>query len=357
MKKKRIIILISFLCLLSLGYFLYDSHDMHVLTKQMTQRLFSENIVNHKNADMYLNISTCYEDDQPTHPKVISFDQPWNGYRYWMAYTPYLFGKDYYENPCIVVSQDMIHWNTIQGYENPLEPVPDQYIKAKIYNSDTHLIYNSDTHQMECWWRYVDDTQDKVIIYRKVTEDGVHWSDKEVIFEEVRSQKDFLSLSLIYENQMYHLWYIDKNNTMKYCSGKDAHQFNTPRKINIEYENPQLRSWHFDVIHTDHGYEMIMSAFIKGKKHLTMNLYYASSQDNIHYDTFKKILGPSQGNQFDNSGIYRSSFIYKNGCYYVFYSGISKDDHRHIGLAYGEDIFDLQGLRKEDISNFLKKAK
>lgn len=32
-----------------------------------------------------LNIISSYGDDQAFHPKVLNFDKPWNGYRYWMA--------------------------------------------------------------------------------------------------------------------------------------------------------------------------------------------------------------------------------------------------------------------------------
>ena len=36
-----------------------------------------------------LDIISSYGDDQAFHPKVLNFEKPWNGYRYWMAYTPY----------------------------------------------------------------------------------------------------------------------------------------------------------------------------------------------------------------------------------------------------------------------------
>jgi len=46
-----------------------------------------------------LDIISSYGDDQAFHPKVLNFDKPWNGYRYWMAYTPYPGADQRKENP------------------------------------------------------------------------------------------------------------------------------------------------------------------------------------------------------------------------------------------------------------------
>lgn len=55
-----------------------------------------------------LNIETYLAGkDQPTHPSVISFDNTWNGYKYWMTYTPYQEGNGEEENPSIAVSNDL----------------------------------------------------------------------------------------------------------------------------------------------------------------------------------------------------------------------------------------------------------
>lgn len=46
-----------------------------------------------------LDIISSYGDDQAFHPKVLNFEKPWNGYRYWMAYTPYPGADQRKENP------------------------------------------------------------------------------------------------------------------------------------------------------------------------------------------------------------------------------------------------------------------
>ena len=39
--------------------------------------------------------------NQGYHPKVLSFNKLWNGYKYWIAYTPYPHGDETKENPFI----------------------------------------------------------------------------------------------------------------------------------------------------------------------------------------------------------------------------------------------------------------
>lgn len=71
-----------------------------------------------------LDIKTYFAGrNQPTHPNVISFDTPWHGYRYYMAYTPYPYQNGFEENPCLAASNDLIHWETPAGLYNPLRPV------------------------------------------------------------------------------------------------------------------------------------------------------------------------------------------------------------------------------------------
>ena len=49
-----------------------------------------------------LNIETYLAgQDQPTYPSVIGFDNKWNGYRFWMVYTPYPEANGEEENPSI----------------------------------------------------------------------------------------------------------------------------------------------------------------------------------------------------------------------------------------------------------------
>lgn len=301
---------------------------------------------NKKLSDFYLKLDNARGEDQVTHPKVISFKKKWNGYKYWIAYTPYPYADQAQENPHVMVSNDLVTWYSKKYYENPLdEVITNDHLK--VYNSDTHLLYNPDTDRLECYWRFVDDIKDEVIIYKRTTRDGIKWTEKEVFLKSKRSKTDYLSPVVMYENKKYMVWYVDRDKTVKYIEyDKNEKKWTPPRLINIEYYDPTLLSWHLDVIKTNKGYEAILVAFDSWQNRGKMKLYYSSSKDNIVWTKAKEILSTNNG------GIYRSSILYLNDTYYIFYSEITKTNKRGVGMVYGTSITNLNGLKLTNVEKF-----
>ncbi|MBQ6282481.1 MAG: hypothetical protein IJK66_02965 [Bacilli bacterium] len=351
-KSKKIIgILITVIVLLTIFIiFLYTHNhiflDNKVFVKKVNKKKV-EVVEYYHNAAQKLELKSAYGDNDAFHPKVISFKKKWNGYKYWMVFSPYPRGNDGKENPHIKVSNDLINWTEPVGFKNPLDGRPTNYRMGVNYNSDPHLVYNYDTDTLECYYRYVNDSNDKVIIYRKTTKDGVNWSKKEEIISARRSKKDYLSPAIIYEDGIYKMWSVDRDRKVKYMESVDGYKYSNERTISLKYQLSTLKNWHLDVIHTDKGYEMIVVAYTSWEDRLSMNLYYFKSNDNINYDEGIAILRPSISS-WDNKGIYRSSILYEDGMYYVFYSAMSRKMGRGIGIAYGEDISNLKGLNLKE---------
>jgi hypothetical protein len=108
------------------------------------------------NSKYKLNIYSSYGDDESYHPKVLTFDEEWNGYKYWMSFTPYPSGDDRKENPHIVASNDLVNWEKVIKPDRALDE-PSGNIPLVVYNSDAHIVYNEDMNQMEMYWRFVND--------------------------------------------------------------------------------------------------------------------------------------------------------------------------------------------------------
>lgn len=102
-----------------------------------------------------------------THPSVKYFPNGWNGYKFWLAYTPYPGVAK--ENPVIVVSQDGRNWATPEGLTNPLAGQP-----STGYNSDTELIYTP-SRKLRCYWRWYTETSTPSTLRYKESDDGVNW--------------------------------------------------------------------------------------------------------------------------------------------------------------------------------------
>ena len=299
-----------------------------------------------------LDIISSYGDDQAFHPKVLNFEKPWNGYRYWMAYTPYPGADQRKENSHVCVSNDRIHWKPFEGEGkavslDPLTPFEDP---DKQYNSDTHLVYRKDIDTLECYWRQVDNRTRIDKIMKRTTTDGIHWSKAQnVLVSDARTDR-ILSPAIIYENGRYKMWTVNckRKFPVLYRESKDGFHWTTPSTIQLKYPSDRLRSWHLDVIHTEKGYEMLVVAFYKGHRHREMNLYYTSSKNEHDFKKCITILKPSEKEKaWDNRGIYRSSFFVENGIYYIYYSGIGypkgPNSSQGVGLTYGPSVKNIHG--------------
>lgn len=300
------------------------------------------------NASSPLDIVSSYGNIYNYHPSLVYFENGWNGYKYWCAYTPYPKCDDKYENPHITVSNDLKKWETPKGFSNPLEPMPSDYEHGEIYNSDTELVYNSDTGTLECWWRFFDRPHDNhVILRRKTTTDGVHWSAAEDMLVADMNRIDFLSPAIIYENGKYKMWAINENTrySIDYRESKDGKNWSEIRKIPVEFDDKELYPWHLDVIHTAKGYEMAISAYYpKTRDRQQMNLYYSFSADNKDYSKAQLLLSPTRNtSKWDNKGLYRSSLLYADGKYYLIYSGLNKKTGPSgLGLIGGSNPFNMK---------------
>lgn len=288
-----------------------------------------------------LNLITKESTNQGYHPKVIAFDKPWNGYTYWMAFTPYPYGDETKENPVINVSNDMKKWTEPDGINNPLDiPSPSD---EKHYNSDTHILYNDDTNQIELFYRYVNEETNEVTIYKMTTSNGRNYSEKEIFLKsDNRKKLDYVSPTIIYDKGTYKIWYVDKREV--YYFEKTNNNTTEPKKLNIKYDD-NYRSWHIDVIYNKDKkqYELISCAYQDVNHREFMPLFYTSSSNNVDWSKPIKILEASKNkSHWDSQGLYRSSLLYINNKYYLFYSGHNNKEENGIGLVYGSDISKLK---------------
>lgn len=126
----------------------------------------------------YASIATCVMPPYPVggnnlsviHPSVLDFGQQWNGYRWWMANTPY--PPQDHENPCIYVSNDRVNWIFAPGAPVPIDPTPPTG-----YNSDVELV-RDDTGGLVCYYRHNVEGgvgTRSTIIYARQSPDGSTW--------------------------------------------------------------------------------------------------------------------------------------------------------------------------------------
>lgn len=325
----------------------YLNYYMYELQNSISSKLNNRSVLPNVRPGGQIKLINYFGNDQNIHPKVIYFNTPWNGYRYWMAYTPFFnapgITEEDSENPCIAATNDITKWVTPTGMVNPLAEPPRTEDNPSGYNSDTHLVYREDLDHLECWWREFnpDSRQDSIV--RRITTNGIDWSEKEVI----TAYSDFngLSPAVVYEDGVYKMWFV-YSGRVYYTESPTAQQgtWTTPTVLDILLNGVTL--WHLDVEKTEHGREFLIQAYREGNGSTTSDLYHCVTTDDVTFTPLKAII--YRGDDIkdpDYRGIYRSCMIYVNEIYYVFYSAFSDNpESRKTFLTKGRDIYNLRGV-------------
>lgn len=270
-----------------------------------------------KNAAAPLAIPTFDEGlQQPTHPSVVYIPNGWNGFRYWMAHTPFPFGAGDHENPHIVASHDGINWVYPEGISNPIFPQPQRG-----YYSDVDLLYHPEEDRLYLFWRYVEASYTNEMILVSHSDDGVTWSKEVITFKDT---KIMLSPSFVFDGSKFHMWYAASDDILKPVTGETItiryRESKTPfgpwseatdtNMKGLFLRNNDVGAWHIDVNKYADEYHMLINSN-------NYDLYMATSRDMINWEFNKSspILTKS-GNgtgKFDASKIYRATGVLEEG--------------------------------------------
>ncbi|MDM1769401.1 hypothetical protein HX132_16900 [Acinetobacter sp. 226-4] len=134
-----------------------------------------------------LEIDSPYRtNDGVCHPNILEFWNGFLGYRYIVCMTPYFNTNEAEENPCIYGSNDLINFDLLDGFEQPLDPRPMPSF-SNGHNSDNVLTYDPRSGELICIWRQTlrNPNNDGVrtdCLWMRKTKDGKTWTAKERIF-------------------------------------------------------------------------------------------------------------------------------------------------------------------------------
>ena len=331
MKKSKVIVAI----ILSIIVFASGLASVLISLKEFYSTPFSES-----EGSTMLNITTYIDgDNQPTHPSVIDLKSKWNGYRYWMSYSPYPYSDGSEENPCIAVSNDMYHWMVPKGLNNPIafneETACDEY-------KDPHILYNNDTDSIEVWYLgRVDSTiknGGKLMMFRKVSKDGINWSKYEIM----REMTGYVSQSLTYEKK-YKLWSISpstngKEGNLLYSESVDGKNWSEGKPCSFN-GSQKLKIWHGAVSHD----ELYRFVYIDSSNN--NSIMYAESSDGILWSKAEKII---EKENFWRS-YYRPCIQYTDRVFYCIYGVITDENEWFLSMSTGKNINNLKGISVEDV--------
>lgn len=295
-----------------------------------------------------LNIETYLAGkDQPTHPSVISFDNTWNGYKYWMTYTPYPEGNGEEENPSIAVSNDLYKWETPSGMVNPIannEETGCDELK------DSHILYRNDLNRIEVWYlgcvsQKLGGDGKALTLFRKYSYDGVKWSDYEIM-----DTVAYLSPTVIWNGSKYQMWSIGfetygTEGTFVYQESSDGINWTEPEKCSINNYEDGLKLWHGAVTYDVEKEQYIFTYIPTSTDSQTIEV--CLSKDGVHFDSNKSIVKNGKDTMWQR--LYRPCILIENGIYHLFYGVITEDNKWYISYSSGNDLDTLKGITERDI--------
>lgn len=286
-----------------------------------------------------LKINTFDGTDSPYHPSVRYFENSWNNFKYWMTETPfYPYGelyRDRNECPCIHVSNDGVHWS--DNIQNPIDDLDSVGVCDLDYYSDPHLVLVGDS--LECWYRlskrHGDETERSIVyLLAKKTGDGIHWSNRDTLFDFSKFQyTEFVSPAITYSDSIYKMWYVD-NGKVCYMQSKCPKMW---QNVQIcELKGYDCRPWHIDVLEENGIYWLLCYDLVRN------NLTLWKSADKTKFSFVKVILEPSFAiGSFYQTMLYRSCMLKQSDdCYRVYFSA-NNEEITFVGLLEGSSLMDL----------------
>lgn len=273
----------------------------------------------------------------PWHPSVVYVQDGWNGHKYWMVETPFPpFHvppyRDRWELPCIHFSDDGISWKSI--VDNPIDDISPEIISRYGYMSDPHLVLHNNI--LECYYRLMTSWNGQTIIYKKMSEDGIHWSEREIVADLTDKHSvdvmtfgvEIISPTVVYVDSSCRMYYVDDTftNVERGVRYVDLSKASSNRHSVPICFNKNVKPWHIDVQYLHGIYYMTIYDVDVNR----LSLY--SSVDGVHFENVVELLSPSN-RVFDFYGrkLYRACLVETTEGCHIYFSA-SNGAHSYIGL-------------------------
>lgn len=284
-------------------------------------------------AAYYQTTPTYDGSGQATSPDIVEFPLGWHGYKFWMAMTPYPGGKDAYENPSILVSNNGSNWVVPAGLRNPLVPRP-----PCDHNNDTDMIYNSGTHEL---WMYFSDTRraarcagyanqpwynhNRVKLIKSV--DGIHWTAPQTVIDwNLANSPLYISPAVVHVGSAYYMW-VSNASTYKVSrlSSATGSIWSAPQSVSLSN-----LAWHLNVMYVPSTSQyLLLTDHPSGKGALR----FATSTNGLSWKAYSNpVLLPTSG---WDANPYRAAFTYDTDTrqFRMWYSAYSSTTVWHIGYT------------------------
>ncbi|MEG3638127.1 hypothetical protein [Magnetococcus sp. PR-3] len=255
---------------------------------------------------------------QVTHPDVLDFVTPWQGYRFWMVTTPYPFLDDQVENPSVLVSHNGEQWQPPPGLRNPLVQTPKQG-----FHADPDWFYHPQKQQLWLYYLHTERGDQQGLMHMR-SQNGVEWSTAERIltlpYQTIRSP------AFLFHKDEIWMWSVNISDgrRLEWWRSTDGIHWQDPEPVALTL--PGYTPSHVDVVwdaQTNHFFMVIQADPLGGGPN---RLFLLRSTDPKRWKCGRRpLLSPFDAPPWAEQTLYRSSFTMANGedDVHLWYSGRS----------------------------------
>ena len=303
--------------------FMYDVYLKNDLLQENTTTEIDVNSVNGISAPSPLITPTYDGSGQALHPDVYYNANSWNGYKYWMAMTPYRTARQRFENPSILVSNDGKTWINPTGITNPIVPEPAD---SANYNLDTEIIPpGAFDNKMRVMYAYYQQNINRVTWYTKTISGTTIGSPVVAI---PAALPGMVSPCVIEKNGTYIMYYVDWSVSPYQIKKRIASNPEGPWSSPVICSVPNISGsdfWHLNAnVMGDEIHLWVNTTISGGKGNVPTKMYFASSKDGLNFKIATNAIGIGSDSGWDwKNSIYRGSAIQIDGAkkrYGLYYS-------------------------------------
>jgi hypothetical protein len=252
---------------------------------------------------------------QATHPDVLGPDD--SGRPFILAFTPYPFDIDEYENPSILVSQDGLRFREERKGLNPLAPKPEVD-----HNDDPDLFHRGGEYGLLYLETLRPERQNLILLRSR---DRISWTRSVAASFELRgpgARKFIVSPALAERDGLLYLFYVDASaspHRIEFFTSKDLGDWEGAVPRVPVFDRIDFVPWHVDVLrHGEMYYMLVTSVAADGAGALAYDLHIARSSDLERWTLAPAPVFPKR--PFGCRDVYRASALGSDGDLFVYFS-------------------------------------
>jgi hypothetical protein len=252
---------------------------------------------------------------QATHPDVLGPDE--SGRPFLLAFTPYPYDIDEYENPSLLVSDDGLRFREERKGLNPLAPKP-----AVDHNDDPDLFHRGGEYGILYLETLRPERQNLILLRSR---DRLSWTRSVAASFELRGpgpRKFIVSPAIAERDGRLYLYYVDAGaspHRIEYFTGEDAGRWDGAVPREPVFDRLPFVPWHVDLLRHEGAYYMLVtSVAAEGAGALTYDLHAATSLDLEHWTLAPAPIFPRR--PFGCRDVYRASALGSGGDFFVYFS-------------------------------------